>query len=372
MQFSCESAQLAKSVNIVRKAISSSHNAPIFSGIHITLEGNTLELIAMDINFSMKKVIEVNGAENGDILVPAQSIGDLLAKFNSEVLTLQQKAEESELTITSETGTYHIPLLDKKDFPAFPNIEEERTLTLPEDIIGSLIRQTVYACSVDDPRPVFTGVYMEKKGQNITCVGTNTHRLAIKTAVVEQADDSEYSLLIPARVLKEIANNLNGDLPEDVCLAQKGSQIMVRMGSLSILSSLIEGHFPDYSKPIPPSFNNRTVINRVDMEQAIQRVALFSQGEYNIVRLNLEADKTVLSSAASDRGQGMEIVNCTTTGTSLPLPIAFNSRYLMEFFKNIDSDQVVLETNTSLSPARLMPADDPSYTYIVTPVRVIV
>ena len=76
MQFSCESAQLAKAVNTVKKAISSSPNAPIFSGIHMSLNGNTLELVAMDVNFSMKKVLEVNGNEDGVILVPAQSLGD--------------------------------------------------------------------------------------------------------------------------------------------------------------------------------------------------------------------------------------------------------------------------------------------------------
>ena len=79
----------------------------------------------------------------------------------------------------------------------------------------------------------------------------------------------------------------------------------------------------------------------------------------------------ILSSAASDRGQGMEIMEGVTTGEELPLNIAFNSKYLMDFCKNISCDQVVLETNSSLTPARMMPVDDPSYTYIITPVRVI-
>lgn len=143
------------------------------------------------------------------------------------------------------------------------------------------------------------------------------------------------------------------------------------MGSLSLVSSLIEGTFPDYSRPIPPSFKNRSVLNRQDLERAIQRVSLFAQREYNIIRLNIEADRVILSSAASDRGQGMEIMEGVTTGEELPLNIAFNSKYLMDFCKNISCDQVVLETNSSLSPARMMPVDDPSYTYIITPVRVI-
>ncbi len=83
MQFSCESTQLAKGVNTVRKAISSSPNAPLFSGIHMILQGNELKLVAMDINFSMEKTMEVNGQEDGSILVPAQYICDLLARFNN-------------------------------------------------------------------------------------------------------------------------------------------------------------------------------------------------------------------------------------------------------------------------------------------------
>ena len=146
---------------------------------------------------------------------------------------------------------------------------------------------------------------------------------------------------------------------------------MAQVGNLTIISSLIEGKFPDYKRPIPPSFSNRTVFNRVDMEKAIQRVALFSQSDYNIVRLAIDTDGITLSSAVSDMGQGKEIIACQTIGESLPLNIAFNSRYMMDFFKNCGSEQISLETNTSLSPARLMPEGDTSYTYILTPVRVI-
>jgi DNA polymerase-3 subunit beta len=371
MQFSCESAQLAKAVNTVRKAISSSPNAPIFSGIHLLLSGNELKLVAMDINFSMEKTLEVNGNEDGTVLVPAQYIGDLLSRFNDQVLTVSKADNDSELNISTETGNFNIPIMDDKEFPAMPVIQEERVLTLPDETIHQLIRQTVYACSNDDQRPLFNGVYLEKKGQNITCVGTNTHRLAIKSVTVDTLDDSEYSMLIPSRMLKEIAANLNGDLPEDVSLFQQKNQLLVRLGTLKILCTLIEGKFPDFRKPIPESFNNRSLVNRVEMERIIQRVSLFSQDSYNIVRLAIEGDKITFSSAAGDRGQGREVLSCITEGSELPLNIAFNSKYLMEFFKNIDTDEVILETNSSLSPARMVPKDDSSYMYIVTPVRVI-
>ena len=374
MQFSCISNELAKGVNIVKRAISSSNNAPIFSGIHMVLAGNDLNLVGMDVNFTMNLVLQVNGAVDGEILVPSKAIGELLARFDGDdTLTLSQGENEKELTIEAvkARGQYHIPLMDPSDYPALPVIGQEHVLSLSEEVMGSLIRSTVYACSTDDSRPLYTGALLEKRGTELTAVGTNTHRLAIKTVLLENGDDSEFSLLIPARVLKEIAANLNGDLPEDVVLSQENRQILAQVGNLKIISSLIEGNFPDFRKPIPPSFNNRTVFNRTDLEKAIQRVALFSQSDYNIVRLTLEADHIVLSSAVSDMGQGQEIVACTTTGSTLPLNIAFNSRYFMDFFKNCGTDQVSLETNTSLSPALLTPAGDESYKYIVTPVRVI-
>ena len=353
MQFSCESKELAQSVNIVKRAISASNNAPIFSGIHVILQGNSLQLIAMDNTYMMNKQLEVNGEEPGDILIPAKAIGDLLARFDpDETLTIQQLPGEEE-------------------YPAMPRFQGERTFQLSEELIGKLIDTTVYACSTDASRPLYTGVYLEKAGKSLTAVGTNTHRLAIKEAELEEGDDSEFSMLIPARLLKEIRSNLNGELPEPVTLSIQGRQIMAKVGNLTIISSLIEGKFPDYKRPIPPSFSNRTVFSRVDMEKAIQRVALFSQSDYNIVRLAIDTDGIILSSAVSDMGQGKEIISCQTIGEALPLNIAFNSRYMMDFFKNCGSDQISLETNTSLSPARLMPEGDASYTYILTPVRVI-
>ena len=89
MQFSCESKELAQSVNIVKRAISSSNNAPIFSGIHAILQGNILQLIAMDNTYMMNKKLDVNGEEDGELLIPAKAIGDLLARFDpDEVLTV--------------------------------------------------------------------------------------------------------------------------------------------------------------------------------------------------------------------------------------------------------------------------------------------
>ncbi len=376
MQFSCESNVLAKGINTVKRAISSSSQAPIFSGIHILLRQNALYLIAMDSSFAMQMHLEVNGQEDGEILVPAKAIGDLLAKFDKdEPLTLTKERDTRELILEASKarGTYHIPLMDAEEYPAFKDIKYQHELVLEEETIRQLIETTVYACSTDQNRPLYTGVFIEKTEHSLTAVGTNTHRLAIQELPWNNGEaDGQFSMLIPSRVLKEISSNLTGDLPEPVSVKASDKQIQVALGGLTMIASLIEGHFPDYKRPIPPSFANKTVFTCQDMEKAIARVALFSQSDYNIVRLHITENSIVLSSAISDLGNGREEIPCTTVGSALPLNIAFNATYLTDFFRNVGTEQVSLETNTSLSPAKMMPQEENSgYTYIVTPVRVV-
>ena len=369
MKFSCESTILAKEVNIVKKAIASSPNAPIFSGIHLILQGNALEIIAMDVNFFMSDTCEVQGEMDGDILVPARSFSDLLAKFDKETIYLEKNDTDTELNITSQKGKYSIPLMEKDDYPPFPEFAGDKALVFPEDKISDLIKKTIYACSTDESRPLFTGVLMEKKGNSITCVGTNTHRLAIKTVTLDDADDTEYSMIIPSRLLKEIANNLNKDIPEEVELSLQHRQIQVKIGALKIISSLIEGSFPNYRRVVPPTFSTKITFTCQDMEKAVQRVSLFSTDDYNIVRMTINQDNITLTSGISDLGQGKEVVDCTTVGDGLN--IAFNSKYIMDILKNAGSEGITMEMNNSLSPACLRPLSEEDYLYIVTPVRVI-
>ena len=136
-----------------------------------------------------------------------------------------------------------------------------------------------------------------------------------------------------------------------------------------MISSLIEGSFPDYRRVVPPKFATKTIFKKVDMEKAIQRVALFSKDDYSIVRLSVGKDAITLTSGISDLGQGKEVVDCQTSGEGLN--IAFNSKYVMDILKNSDSDEVAMAVNNSLSPSCFQPVGEENYTYIVTPVRVI-
>lgn len=258
--------------------------------------------------------------------------------------------------------------MNEDDYPKFPTFDADRTIALDDSMIKELIKKTIFSCSTDEARPLFTGILVEAKDGKITFVGTNTHRLAIKSLPYE--GNEELSMIIPSKVLGEISRNLTGEVPQQVLISLLNNQIMVVIDNIVIVSRLIEGQFPDYRRVIPPKFALTSKVNIKELAGAVERVALFStDGDYSIIKMSVAADEITITSSSPDVGTGLEVVSCQTVGD--PLNVAFNAKYILDILKNLEAEEAVLSMNTSLSPVCVTCADEPDYTYIVTPVRVV-
>lgn len=370
MNFTCKTSVLSKAVQTVKKAISSNPSTPIFSGIHLIATDNQLEIQAMDLNMAIGCQIEANVIENGNIVVPAKYFSDLLSTLQTEEVNIFKKTNETTISIESGKASFQIVLMDENDYPAFPSVDGEKKLVISDEIMKDLIKKTIYARSTDETRPLFTGILFEKRGSNITFVGTNTHRLAIKTGVIDNEEEKDFSMIIPGRVLTEVINNLNSDLPQEVVVSLHNRQIIIKIGKTTLVSSLVEGEFPDYRRVVPAKFDIKTIFNIKELEGAVKRVSLFSgDGDYSIVKIAVENSEIVVNSSNNDVGKGREAVACVTEGESLN--VAFNAKYILDILKNMDAEEASMELNNSLSPVCIKPISDEQYVYIVTPVRVV-
>lgn len=368
MKFSCKAEVLSKAIQTVQKAIISKPSTPIFSGIHIIALENKIQLEAMDLNMAISCTAEANIIEQGETVVSAKYLSDLIRKFSSEEITITKNIEEKVIYISSAKSEFKLLLMNEDDYPKFPSFNCDKCITIGDEKFKELIVKTIYACSTDESRPLFTGILFDVTNNKITCVGTNTHRLAIKA--IEQENNEAMSIIIPSKVLAEIARNLNSDVPQDVRILLLNNQIMVVIDNTVIVSRLIEGKFPDYKRVIPPKFNVTAKVNIKELANAVDRVSLFSSdGEYSIIKININGNKMVLSSSNPTSGTGKEEIACESNGENLN--VAFNSQYMVDILKNLETKEAIMSLNTSLSPVCINPVDDDSYTYIVTPVRVV-
>ena len=348
MKFTCSTTSLNKAIQTVQRAISSKPTAPIFSGIHIIAAENILYVQAMDLNMAISCTVESNTEANGEIVVSAKHFAELMRQ--------------------SAKSDFQLLLMNEDDYPKFPEFNPEKQIVLEDEKIKELIKKTIFSCSTDEARPLFTGILVEIGEGKITFVGTNTHRLAIKSMPYEAGE--EMSIIIPARVLAEIARNLNSDLPQEIKISLLNNQIMVVIDQVIIVSRLIEGKFPDYRRVIPPSFNTKTRFNVKELAGAVERVALFSSdGDYSIIKVSVGDTEIVVTSSSPDVGKGREDIQCRTEGETLN--VAFNSKYILDILKNLSDEEAVMELNNSLSPVCIKPVGEENYIYIVTPVRVV-
>lgn len=367
MLITCNTANLNKAIQTAQRAILSRPSTPIFSGIHLIAKDNRLEVQGMDINIAISETIDANIEQEGEILVSSKHFSELIRKLPGEIVSISKNSDNKTIKVVSGKAEFQLLLMNEEDYPKFPVFEGNETVSLDDEVIEKLIRKTVFACSTDEARPLFTGILVEVKDGKVTFVGTNTHRLAIKSA--PYAEGADLSFIIPARILAEIARNVS-DVPEKVNISLLNNQVMITIGSVIIVSRLIEGKFPDYRKVIPPRFGITCKINVKDFAGAVERVALFStEGNYSTIKMSFDSSEVVITSSSPDVGNGREVVSCATEGDKLN--VAFNARYILDILKNLDDEEAIFSMNTSLSPAMVTSAGEPDFIYIVTPVRIV-
>ncbi len=367
MIITCNTNNLNKAISTAQRAISSKPSTPIFSGMHLLAKENFLILQAMDINLAISCAIEADIELPGEIVVSAKHFSELVRKLSSDTITLTKNKENNSLKITSGNSEFQLLLMNEEDYPKFPSFDADKSVTIKEEKIKNLIKKTIFACSNDEARPLFTGILIEAKDNKLTFVGTNTHRLSIKSTNYEASEP--LSIIIPAKVLNEISRNLTSEIPQDVKISLLNNQLMITIDNTIIISRLIEGKFPDYNKVIPSKFTVTCKVNSKELANAVDRVALFSEGEYSIVKINVNNNMMTLTSSSPNVGNGREVIPCVSEGDSLN--VAFNAQYLVDVLKVTDAEEITFEMNTSLSPVCLKSEQEPDYIYIVTPVRVV-
>jgi DNA polymerase III, beta subunit len=372
MQFSCRKEDIQEALQRVERAISRKNSPlPVLTGVHLQAnEDGTVVVQASDYDLSIRTQFIAAVEKPGVVLIPGIFLTSLIRKVPSETVKFTYQDEDRKVRVESGSSDFTLLTIPAEDFPVIHEIETENKISLKDSIFRDLIRKTIFAASTDESRPVFTAGLLEIDGTTLKMVATNTHRLALKEITLEEEWPNQVRLLIPARVLQEIAKQINNDVPENVMIAWQRNMFICSWGNTYLTCRLIEGQFPDYRKVIPEEGTTRFEAKTQGALSAVDRVSLIlREGDYNVVRVKVEVESENLVIAARnlDVGDSTESVEARITGENMEL--GFNVRYLMDILKHLESESFTGSTNGPLTPLLIKPTDEEGYLYIVTPVR---
>ncbi|USK75100.1 DNA polymerase III subunit beta [Peribacillus frigoritolerans] len=376
MRFIIQRDRLVHSVQEVMKAVTSRTTIPILTGIKISVTSEGVTLTGSDSDISIQSFIPAE--IDGDEIVEVKSSGGIVlnARFFSEIVkklpmdTVEIEVENNFQTIIrSGKAEFNLNGLDPEEYPHLPIIAEENIFKLPTDLLKTLIRQTGFAVSTSETRPILTGVNLKVQDDELTCIATDSHRLAMRTAKIENKINGTYSVVIPGKSLNELSKILD-DTNELIEIVITENQVLFKAENLLFFSRLLEGNYPDTSRLIPSDSKTDVIVHTKDFLQAIDRASLLArEGRNNVVKLTtLEGRIIEVSSNTPEIGKVIEEVQAEAIEGE-DLKISFSAKFVMDALKALEGSDIKINFTGAMRPFVIRPLHDDSMLQLILPVR---
>lgn len=376
MKFDIMRDRLLDGLNDVMKAVSSKTTIPILTGIKIDVSTEGMTLTGSDADITIQTSIPVE--EDGQQLIHVHQTGSIVLQarmFNEIVRKLPTNEVEIEVTenfqtrIQSGKSDFHLIGLDATEYPMLPEISPDRQITLPADLLKSVIRETVFAVSTSESRPVLTGVKWQIKEDGLICIATDSHRLAQRKVTLDHVPTEEADVVIPGKSLTELSKILSdSNTPVDIFMTNQ--QVLFKTSDVLFFSRLLEGNYPETSRLIPDEYNTTVTINGKSLLQAIDRASLLAREDRNnVVRLSTLGENNVeISSNSPEIGKVEEEIQVESLEGE-ELRISFSAKYMMDALKAIDGQEIVIQFTGAMRPFTIQSINDDAILQLILPVR---
>ena len=359
---------LKKSLGIVNRGISSRPQLPILSGILVKATGEGLILMSTDLEISFWVKVGAKVIEEGEIVMPAKLLLDLVISLPSGPMELV--VEKQTLKIVCGSIKAEVVGQAADDFPSIPKSKKVQLVIKAEDYKEKVEKICVSAAH-DDTRPVLTGVLWDIKGEGVTLAATDGYRLAVDQLPLVKSDEKkEEKLILPARSLSEVAKALSdtGESKLGMEFDKENQQVIFVLNEMEIASRLIGGEFPPYQQIMPNTYSTRLTFEKGDFMDAVKRASLFAKDNANVIKLEIGDSKVSVMAESSQIGSNVTEVEAEVEGEGMV--VAFNAKYLLEYLNVCEAEQITWETEGELKPS-VFKVDGLTWTQVIMPVRVL-
>lgn len=364
MKFFCQKQALVDAVNNVTRAVSNRSTIPALEGILIRAT-SSLFLAGYDMEIGITTNIEAQVQDPGEIVLPCKQFGDIVRRLPDEMVSISAN-EKLNITIRSGAAEFNIVGMSAADFPEMPSVSDGMGFSVPQNVLKSMIRQTLFAVApLDSGKPIHTGTLFEVENSTLRLVSVDGSRLAIRTEQVKATEEMKF--VVPGKTLSEVLK-LTSDEDTPVFMAVGRRHIVMQIDGYAVISRLLDGEFLAYRKAIPAASTTTLRVKTREMIDAVERVSLVVNDRVKSPLVCSFEDNSIALSCTSSIGSANDLIKCEMQGEKQE--IAFNSRFMLDALKNSESDEVVLELGSSLSPIKIVPpSGNEEFLFIVLPVR---
>ena len=249
MQFIIKRDILLKSLNFVQGVVEKKNTLPILSNVLLQLKENKLSIVATDLDIVFyDEINEVKIMKEGSTTTSAAILYDILRKISSNSELNFDLKTENKLSLKSDNSDFNLLCLPTDNFPTFADEFDGSEILLDNKKFLKLLNKTKIAISNDDTRHYLNGIFLhltKAHSRNfLTGVATDSHRLSSSSCEIENVD-SFSSLILPRKTAFQLCSLLT-ESNEKLSMQTSENKIKFTLGSMKLISKVIDGKFPDY------------------------------------------------------------------------------------------------------------------------------
>ena len=245
--------------------------------------------------------------------------------------------------------------------------EEQKYHEMPARFFREVIRRTVYATDNESSRYALGGVLIELSANGLTAVATDGRRLARQEGPAKSVGghvSGDNMTIIPTKTMQLLERAL-ADNEENLQLAARENDVLVKSGRATIYSRLVEGRYPKWRDVFPRSEGMLKIELTVGpFYAAVRQAMIVTSEEHRGVDFTFGGGKIILAGHGAEMGESHVELPIAYDGSDIG--ITLDPRFLSDFLKVLDAEQTFTMELRNAESAAVCSTED-GYAYVVMP-----
>ena len=370
MKFKITRDNLQQGLAAVSASIPTRTTLPVLSNILIEAKDGAVTMSGTDLDIAVSVQVPAETDETGALTVPAKKLQELARELPEHPVRITTKGDRLELACGR--ASFKLNGMPRDEFPNFPAVDFDASWKMTGSVLHDLIRQTSFAVSTEESRPILNGVLWQLTDESMRMVATNGHRLARLSVPVRAPGAPRVDLIVPPKALAQVERLFGAE--DEIEVARSENHLGFRKNGTQVYTRLIEGPYPNYEQVIPRDNDKNAIADKNQLTQALRRMAVVASDQTHRVRLSFNTNTLRFSVETPDLGEAHEELEIEYGGEALD--IGFNASYLLEVLRYMPSDDVKLTFKAPERAATIEPVDRDGdgaedYLCLVMPLRLL-
>jgi len=343
------------------------HTLPILSNVLLEFARGRVSLTATDLEIQVAAhhAAELPGDQEATT-TSARKLQDILRAL-PEGSQVGLELSDKRLQLRAGRSKFSLQTLPATDFPKLaPSSVAAARAELPQRELKRLLSLVQYAMAQQDIRYYLNGLLLALGDESLSVVATDGHRLAL-ASLPGHYTTGKIEVILPRKAVLELTKLL-ADEEAPVSVEVRENQVSFAFGSIEFVTKVVDGKFPDYAKVIPSGYRKKFALDRVVLQQALQRAAILSNEKFRGVRWVLTENSLRIVSSNTEQEEAEEELEIQYADEALD--VGFNVSYLLDVLSNVSAAQVECSLGDANSSMLITLADNANFKYVVMPMRI--